>query len=395
MGNRHYGIKQLMELDGCTGCRFCVDICPAAAASADGRLSSPYRLDTLKCLLKDRSSFLSKWLGRRKLTSEKMKAFSDTVFRCTLCGNCEEICPVGIHLKDLWLSLRQDLVASEAYPNKIQMIRKHLEDNHNVFAENNDERSDWVEFMRNPPKSSLIKTQAEVVYFTGCVASFFPMAQKIPMALVDIFNAAGVDFTLLGSDEWCCGFPLLGAGLAEDTKALIAHNLEVVRHKEARKIVFACPSCYQMWREYYPAEFELQHATQFLHQIIMEGRLSFKEIKLSVTYHDPCDLGRGSRVFEPPREIIKSIPGIELIEMERHRENCLCCGGGGNLEMIDPDLASSISADKIESVMATGAEAVVTSCQQCVRTMTSYARKNKIRLKVMDITQLVRKAIGK
>jgi heterodisulfide reductase subunit D len=232
-----------------------------------------------------------------------------------------------------------------------------------------------------------------VVYFTGCVAAYFPMAQQIPLALSAVFDAAGVDFTLLAEEEWCCGFPLLGAGLRDNLKDLIAHNIAAVQAKGARKVVFACPSCYQMWREYYPHEFEIYHATQYIHRLITAGQLVLKELDLTVTYHDPCDLGRGSREYDAPRRVLGAIPGVKLVEMSHNRENCLCCGGGGNLEMIDSKLSGEIAKAKIDEVTATGATAVVTACQQCVRTMNTYVRRNKLSIDVMDIVQLVQKAI--
>ena len=114
-----------------------------------------------------------------------------------------------------------------------------------------------------------------------------------------------------------------------------------------------------------------------------------------MTYHDPCDLGRGSREYAAPRDVIDSIPGVSLLEMEHSRENCLCCGGGGNLEMIDAGLSGEIAKAKIDEVLATGADAVITACQQCVRTMATYARRNKISVEVMDIVQLIQKALPK
>jgi heterodisulfide reductase subunit D len=225
------------------------------------------------------------------------------------------------------------------------------------------------------------------------VAAFFPLAQRIPMALANVFDRAGVDFTLLAEDEWCCGFPMLGAGLRDHLDDLVAHNIEVICSKDAGTVVFACPSCYQMWREHYPHKFELYHVTQYLNQLISNGRLPLKELDLIVTYHDPCDLGRGSGEYAAPREVIRSIPGVKLIEMADNRENCLCCGGGGNLEMIDNKLSADIARAKIDQVMETGAQAVVTACQQCVRAMSTYVRRNKIKCEVLDIVQLVQRAI--
>jgi heterodisulfide reductase subunit D len=300
---------------------------------------------------------------------------------------------VGIHLKDLWLSLRQDLVNSNFYPKKVEMIKDNLEESHNVFAEDNEERADWVEDLREAPDHGYLKDQAEVVYFTGCVAAYFPLAQKIPIALAEIMEVSGVDFTLLGEEEWCCGFPLLGAGLRGMLQEFMDHNITAVREKGAKEIIFACPSCYQMWREYYPHDYKITHVSQFLMNLIDENRVPLKKLPLTVTYHDPCDLGRGARVFDEPREVIRSIPGVKLIELPRNRENCQCCGGGGNLEMIDANLSGEIARQKINEVLGTGAQAVITSCQQCVRAMTANVRRNKVPIEVMDIAQLIHKAL--
>jgi heterodisulfide reductase subunit D len=390
---RDYSIKQMLEMEACTQCRLCADVCPAVSASKDGMLSALSRMKGLKDVLKSRTGLFRRLLGKKGPSEEQWKQFSSTVFRCTLCANCQEVCPVGIGLKDLWLSLRLDLVRSGNYPKKTEMIRDNLQESHNVFAEANEERADWVGDMRDAPEHGYVKGRAEVVYFTGCVAAYFPLAQKIPMAMAEILDAGGVDFTLLGEDEWCCGFPLLGAGIGGMLQRFVKHNLEAVRRKGAGRVVFSCPSCYQIWREHYPREFEICHASELLLELVGEGGVPLKELPLTVTYHDPCDLGRGARVFDEPREVIRSIPGIKLIELPKNRENCQCCGGGGNLEMIDAELSSAIASRKIEAVVSTGAQVVVSTCQQCVRTMATYARRNKVPIEVMDLTQLVQKAL--
>ena len=395
MSHRDYSLKQMLEMEACTQCRLCAEACPAVSASGDGMLSALYRMKGLKNVLRSRSGLLRRLFGSKASPEELKKEFSKTVFRCTLCGTCQEVCPLGLGLKELWLSIRRDLVHSGAYPQKIDMIRDNLGESHNVFAEDNEERAAWVEDLRNPPDDGYIREKAEVVYFTGCVASYFPLGQKIPAALVDIYDAAGVDFTLLGEEEWCCGFPLLGAGLDELLDEFVRHNVEAVRRKGAREVVFSCPSCYQIWRERYPAEFRMSHASEFLVRLVAEARVPMKELPLTVTYHDPCDLGRGARVFEAPREVIRAIPGVKLVELPRNRENCQCCGGGGNLEMIDAELSSAMARKKIEEAVGTGAQAVVSTCQQCVRTMTTYAKRNKIPIEVMDLSQLVQKALSR
>jgi heterodisulfide reductase subunit D len=392
--NRLYSKGQLLSMEACTGCAACVRACPAVSASGDGRLSGFYRLDWRRRAGKAGAGPLRRLFGGRPPDEQAWQDFSDTVFRCTLCGNCAEVCPSGIGLKDLWLNLRQELVEHQAYPAKVDLIREHLAENRNVFGEDQEERAEWVEDMDNPPEDLHVKPRAEVVYFTGCVASFFPLAQQIPMALAEVLETAGVDFTLLGEDEWCCGFPLLGAGDLPGAREMIEHNLAVVRAKGAGEVVFACPSCYMMWREHYPdAGLRLSHATQFLDQLLTQGRLPLRDQDLTVTYHDPCDLGRAARIFEEPRRVIQALPGVRLKELADNRGSCLCCGGGGNLEMIDQELNSAIARRKVEQVLATGAQAVVSGCQQCLRTMATHTRRNKLPVKVMDVAQLVRASL--
>ena len=393
MGQQDYSIKELIQMETCTNCCLCADVCPAVTATNDGQLSGVYRLWELRKIMRSRSGFLRRFFGRKAPSREQLNQFSETVYRCTLCGRCQQTCPSGIMLRDLWLSLRQDLVHTEAYPQKVDMIRENVARSHNVFNEDNEERGEWVEDLRNPPDHGYVKARAEVVYFTGCVAAYFPMAQQIPMALSAVLDAAGVDFTLLAEEEWCCGFPLLGAGLRDHLKDNINHNIEAVKAKGARQVVFACPSCYQIWRELYPHDFKIYHVTQYINRLIAAGRLPLHELDLTITFHDPCDLGRGSHEYDAPREIIRAIPGVKLVEMAHNRENCLCCGGGGNLEMMDSKLSGEIAKAKIEEAMETGANAVVTACQQCVRTMNTYVRRNKIKFEVMDIVQFVQKAL--
>jgi heterodisulfide reductase subunit D len=393
MAQKDYSISEIIQVEACTNCCLCAEVCPAVSATADGHLSGVYRLSELRNIMRSRAGLFRRLFRKKQLAEDQLKQFGETVYRCTLCGRCQETCPSGILLRNLWLSLRQDLVHSDAYPKQVDMIRENVAQSHNVFDEDNVERADWVDDLREPPDHGYIRGRAQVVYFTGCVAAYFPLAQQIPMALSQVLEKAQADFTLLGEEEWCCGFPLLGAGLREHMQELIDHNIEAVKQKGAHTVVFACPSCYQTWREYYPRDFEMYHVTQYLNQLITAGSLHLNELELNVTYHDPCDLGRGSREYEAPREVIRSIPGVKLFEMAHSRENCLCCGGGGNLEMVDATLSTDIAKAKIDEVLNTRAEAVVTACQQCVRTMATYTRRNKIPIEVLDIVQLIQRAL--
>ncbi len=233
-----------------------------------------------------------------------------------------------------------------------------------------------------------------MVFFVGCVASFFPMVQRIPRNLVHLLDSAGIDFTILGGEEWCCGFPLIGAGVPEKAQELMRHNQEKVKTLGAKTIVFSCPSCYQTWRKTNDTDLEFLHSTEFIERLIKNGALKLREVNTLVTYHDPCDLGRNCGVYDAPRQIIKSIPGLTLVELENNRAKSVCCGGGGNLEMVDSALSETMAQRKIEEIQRTGAKTVVTSCQQCVRTIKSRARRQKINLNVLDVTELVLKAVS-
>ena len=233
-----------------------------------------------------------------------------------------------------------------------------------------------------------------MVFFVGCVASFFPMVQRIPANMAKIMQNAGEDFTILGGEEWCCGFPLAGAGMTGKLEAMKEHNLKKVADVGAKAIVFTCPSCYHIWRHFYKPDVKLMHASQLILELIKDKKIEFKkDINVVATYHDPCDLGRNTGVFEEPREIIKSIPGLKFVELPMNRKFSACCGGGGNVEMTDPDLSARVAQMKLDSIKGVGADTVLTACQQCVRTMETRARRTKTELAVKDLTELVAEAM--
>ena len=151
MAQAHYHISEILQMEGCTNCSLCAEVCPAVNATGDGHLSGVYRLAQMRNIMRSRKGFLKKLFNSNAPTEKQLKQFGDTVYQCTLCGLCQEVCPSGIMLRDLWLSLRQDLVHSDAYPEKVDMIGENLAESHNVFDEDNDERADWVEDMREAP----------------------------------------------------------------------------------------------------------------------------------------------------------------------------------------------------------------------------------------------------
>jgi heterodisulfide reductase subunit D len=371
-------------------CGSCVNICPVYTQTQQLETTMGGFYTNLK-------SFIRKAYGlpgmsiRPDRAKGMLKEYSEHPYLCTLCGRCSIVCPSFIDTKNTRIAARRFMVEKGEYPPSMDRLAETLERVHNIIGEPSEDRAAWVQALSEPPQDMFQREKAKVVYFTGCVAAYFPMTKRIPQSLVQILEKAGVDFTLLGGEEWCCGFPLIAAGMKEKAEALMQHNLQKVREKGAERIVFACPSCYHTWMEGCKNEIEIFHSTQFIKRLIEEGKITFKEKKTKVTYHDPCDLGRASGVYEAPREILQAIPGVELVEMNGSREECKCCGGGGNLEMVRPDLSAAIAQAKIEEIKATGADMVITACQQCVRTIFSNARKKKIPITVMDISEFVLK----
>jgi len=395
---------RIFELDACTNCGECIKWCPVTAVAPELTLSisPPAKIRKFKKILTAQyglrrmlfgknDNFFNRLLRTPSITKEELKKFSEMVYRCTLCGGCSVSCPAFINARQLWTALRESLVEGGHFPEAAKRMKANILDAYNVSGDENEERTEWLEFLDELPDHQYKKDQAQVAFFVGCVASFFPLVQKIPLAFVEILRKADVDFTLLGGEEWCCGFPLIGAGMRKEAEVLIQHNQEAVKSKGVEKVVFACPSCYHTWIDEYKTDIKIFHSTQFIKQLIDEGKIRFKEKKIRVTYHDPCDLGRASGVYEAPREILRAIPGVELVEMADSKEQCKCCGGGGNLEMVDPDLSAALAQAKIDQIQATGADTVITACQQCVRTILTTARRKEIPISAMDITEFVLK----
>jgi heterodisulfide reductase subunit D len=364
------------EVAKCNRCGFCLAVCPIYSIKGKESATPRGKNAILRAVIE----------GKIDWTPE----IEESLFRCTGCRLCTQTCFPAVETNRGVLAGRQCLTNTGRSPEGVQRLVNSLENNFNISLESNAHRSMWMDFLDEIPKEMVQKEKAQVVYFVGCVASFFPLVHKIPQAFVRILSKAGIDFTILGGEEWCCGFPLIQSGMPEKADKLMRHNREKVKEVGARTIVFACPSCYHTWKESYNLDMELLHSTQFLERLIREGKIVFqKEYPKTVTYHDPCDLGRNSGVYEAPRAVLKQVPGLKLVDLEGNRQLSVCCGGGGDLEMIDPELSAAIARRKVDEIQRTGADEVVTSCQQCVRTISGYVRKQKIKLKVKDIIEVV------
>jgi heterodisulfide reductase subunit D len=341
----------------------------------------------------------------------------ERLFRCLDCNACVQSCPSGVKVTDLLAAAKGELARAHLLPEGLAQLEATIARTRNILGEANEERLMWSEGLPEPlaagslslagqsallagDKPSAQQAPAEVALFVGCLASFYPLAYGIPQAFWQLLQVAGVQTTVLGGEEWCCGFPLLGAGLVDRAQELAAHNIAQVRALGVRALVATCPSCYHTWRYVYPdlagepLGFEVLHSTQLLEQLLVAGRLRSRGLgPLVVTYHDPCDLGRKSAVYDAPRRLLASIPGVTLVEMARSRENAMCCGGGGNLETVDADLSITIARQRLAQAEEVGAQVLASACQQCKRTLFGAAKRARSRIKVLDVTELLWQAM--
>ncbi len=318
--------------------------------------------------------------------------------QCTLCGACAGECSTEIDTRKLWLELRKRIVELGKEPKAYRTMQANLLARKNISTFPNEDRLEWAQDLDDPDALEP-RAGAEIGYFVGCVSSFFPQAAQIPLAIAEIFAEAGVDFTTLGGEEWCCGFPLISAGFVDDSKSFIRHNVDKIKELDIHTLVASCASCYHVWKHdsreaLQGYNLEIFHTTEYLARLIREGRIPLHTLAETVTYHDPCDLGRNSGVYDAPREIIRSIPGVRFVELPHHHEQALCCGGGGNLQSVDAGLAAEIARLRTGEIRTSGATVVVSACQQCEQMLTAAIRAAKLPVRVMDVSQLLLEAMG-
>jgi len=393
---RAYTFLQLMELDGCTRCGECVAWCPTFAEKPDLDAITPLRkIEAARRFVRQQHGLLTRLLGPRKPDREALEVHSAGTYDCTLCGRCGVVCPVNIRTRELWIAMREELVRQGVYPEMLDRLRETVAAHYNISGDANEQRLIWSQNLPRVPEGVGGKSRAEVVYFVGCVASFYPQSYSVPQSLVQVLDHAGVDFMVLGGEEWCCGFPLMIAGMGAAATGSVHHNVEAVRRTGAKRLVAACPSCYHTWKHDYPRllgeplGFEVLHATELLAELIAGDRVRLAPLEEVVTYHDPCDLGRTGGVYDAPRQVIRAVPGVTLVEMEHHHERSLCCGGGGDVEMADADLMTAVARRRIEEAQTTAAKYLLSACQQCKRTLAGAARREKVRMRVLDVAELV------
>jgi len=339
-----------------------------------------------------------------------------SIWRCLGCDSCTEHCPHGVSVRRLVELLRQRAMQDYYLADRkeifgdgellagvraLGILGQRVQVHRNISGEDNTSRLAWTGNLPQPLPGLDRKPGAETVYFVGCVSAMYPMSYGIPQSFATLLSRAQVDFTTLGSEEWCCGYPLLMAGQSSQARELMAHNIEQIRRIGARRVVTTCPSCYHMWRHIYPQEvggslgFDVVTASELLCELLRAGALPLARPDRVgvVTYHDPCDLGRKGGHYDEPREVLRQVPGFTFVEMQNYGPHALCCGGGGDLETFSPDLTVAVAARRIAQAAEVNAEYLVSACPQCVRTLSKAARAQKLRIRVMDLVQFVQAAL--
>jgi len=350
-------------------------------------------------------------------------ALRDLVYEDPLCGACDTGCKRNMDLEiQLMLeSLRARLVekGNGPMPQHIS-VTSNIESSRNRYGIAQRKRLDWM------PKDVKVANKADILYFVGCRAAF--VDTETATATARILNAAKADFMII-PDEPCCGHFLFITGQIAKARKLAEDNLKLLRESGAKTIVFSCAEGYKTVKVDYPKllgfatadlGFEPVHITELVDKWVKEGTLKLaNKVNMKVTYHDPCNLGRLSEpwipwegvrgdwsrldpprvmrrglsgVYEPPRDILKAIPGIELVEMPRHHDNAYCCGNDGGVKEAFPDFSLWTAGERLREAATTGTEAIVSCCPACKENFNDAAKNG---MKVYDITELIAKAIGK
>ena len=321
----------------------------------------------------------------------------DDMWLCVTCKACVDRCPRGVEIIDVWRAFRRAIVelGIGGIPDSLRITSKNISAVGNPQGEERESRTDWARDLGVKTHT----TGTEVLYFPCCYNAYDPNLTRVAKATVNILKAAKVDFGILGNEQSCCGESIRKAGSEELFKSLAQSNIEALNQAGATKIVASSPHCYHTLKNEYSelgGNFEVVHLSQYLAELIKEGRLKLtKELNKKVTLHDSCYLGRHNNVYDEPRQVLQSIPGLELVEMLNYRENSLCCGGGGGRIWEETKKGERFSDIRLEQALAVEANILAAACPYCMANFEdSVATMDKVDvIEVKEIAELVAEAI--
>ena len=323
---------------------------------------------------------------------------SDDIWRCTTCGTCPQECPRGVQQIDLGVSIRRlatnyDVFTAEAKPASI--ARGSLRTEGNPLGEERARRGDWAEGLAVRPFTE----DLEVLLFNCCYGAYDPRMKKVARATAQLLDRAGVAFGTLGTAESCCGESTRKTGGEEVYRGLARANIKAFIDAGVKRIVVGSPHCYQSFKNDYRefmVNFEVLHLTEYLLELVEAGRLELTgRVERQVAYHDPCYLGRHNGIYDAPRELLRRIPGLRLVELADNRSRSLCCGGGGGRVWMDTPKGERFSDLRLGQARSVAAEVLATACPYCI-TMFEDSRLNlelEDELQVRDITELLLEAL--
>ncbi len=325
----------------------------------------------------------------------------DVIWSCTTCGHCITNCPLMIEHVDNIVDMRRYLVQAESkFPKELKQLFKGCENLSNPWGLASNTRGDW--FAGLGVKTPEENPGFEYLFYVGCAGSFDDRYKKVTMALAKLFQRAGVNFACLGNDEMCCGETVRRAGNEYLAQHLINFNLEMWDTIGVKKIITACPHCFNTFKNEYPQfgkSFEVIHHTEFLRDLIQKGALRGMgkfDGGGPVVFHDPCYLGRYNNIYDTPRDIALCIPGVKLVEAERRKRISFCCGGGGGRMWMEENLGRRINAERCKQLLSTGAQTIATACPYCMIMLDDAVKDKGMQdhIKVMDLAQMVEKSMN-
>ncbi len=355
------------EIYTCASCGYCRFNCPV-----------------YKVLGFESATVRGKMLMMKKVLEGKMEFTSDlvdSIYMCAQCEGCKVACPNDIDFVAITRFLRQDMVNQGLLPESFKMVRENLATLSNPYGEPLDQRGAWLSSkVRGESK------QSENLYFVGCTSSY--SLNRIPKSVTRILDKSKFDYTVLGDNELCCGAPMLRMGETELAMDMVQRNVENIRALGVKTIFASCAGCYSTMKHNYPDEFQYLHITELFENMLNDGTLEFrKPFKKRAIYYDGCDLGRHCGVYEAPRNILKAIPELELIEFDYNREDAMCCGGP--LSSGYPDLAHNIAVRAVVEAHEKNADMIITACAACLVNFKEGAQIAGIQMDVQDIPMIL------
>lgn len=383
---KDYSVSECREdIQRCMRCGFCRLLCPSWEFTGWETGSPRGRMQVIKALL-DGEVGVSDYVV-------------DRIYQCALCGYCMWRCPAGVKTTEAIKTARAYLVDRGRCPDVVERISRNIEGNRSIYALPAEARADWRHYMG---VEDIVKTRgvADVVYFVGCVPSLSSRSMDLAAATSLILDALELNWTIMGEEEWCCGNPLLLSGKTGPARELAAHNVQAIRGSGARAVVTSCAGCYRTLTQEYPRlvgnlGFDVYHISQILERAL--GSLKPKlenPLDMRVAYHDPCEMGRLLGVYEPPRAVLRSVPGLRLVELPKSRQLTRCCGGGGVLKATNPDMSLRLAVRKVEEARSLGAEALVSTCPACRMNIMDGIAESGGEFQMLDLTEVVARAMG-